>query len=52
MGVPIYLWELIRADITEAELIELTTGELMQSIDHVVVTAFENAINSCGLQYC
>ena len=36
------LWELILADIAEAKFIELTVRQLMQSIDHVVVTAFKS----------
>jgi hypothetical protein len=32
---------LILADDTEAELIELATGQLMQWIDHMVVSALE-----------
>jgi hypothetical protein len=39
------LRELIRADVAEAEFIELTVGQLMESIYHVVVTAFKTAIN-------
>ena len=45
------LWELIRADVAEAELIELTISQLMQSIYHVVVTTLERFINPGRLQY-
>jgi hypothetical protein len=45
------LWELVRADIAEAEFIELTVSQLVQSIDHVVVTALKGSINSRGFQY-
>jgi hypothetical protein len=45
------LRELILADIAEAEFIELTVSQLVQSINHVVVTAFKSSINSGRLQY-
>jgi hypothetical protein len=45
------LWELIRADIAEAEFIEAAVSELMQSIHHVVMTAFKGLIDSSRLQY-
>jgi hypothetical protein len=45
------LWELIRADVAEAEFIEGAVSELMQSIHHVVMTAFEGLIDPGRLQY-
>jgi hypothetical protein len=49
--LPCRLWELILADNAEAEFIELTTSQLMQSIHHVVMTTCKRLINSGRLQY-
>jgi hypothetical protein len=45
------LWELIRADVAEAELIELKISQLMQFIHHVVVTTLKRLIDPGRLQY-
>lgn len=45
------LWELIRADVAEAELIELTISQFMQFIHHVVVATLKRRINPIRLQY-
>ena len=45
------LRELILANIAEAEFIELTVSQLVQSIDHVVVTTFKGSIDSGRLYY-
>jgi hypothetical protein len=42
------LWELIRADIAEAEFIELAVSQLMKFIHHVIVAAFKTAVNPSG----
>lgn len=44
------LRELILADIAEAEFIELTASQLMQSIDHVIMTTLKGSINPGRLQ--
>jgi hypothetical protein len=44
------LWELIGADVAEAVLVEMTVRELMQSIDHVVVTSLERTVGAGRLE--
>jgi hypothetical protein len=46
------LWELVLADIAEAEFIEAgVVSQLMQPIDHVVMTTLKSSINVGRLQY-
>ena len=48
---PLRLWELILADIAEAEFVEAAVSQLMQSIHHVVMTTLKSSINPGSLQY-
>src|SRR6266852_1469733 len=50
-GIKSPLWELILADVAEAEFIEAAISQLMQSIHHVVMTTGEGVINPRRFQY-
>jgi hypothetical protein len=45
------LWELVRADIAEAKLIEMAVIQLVKFIHHVVVPPFKTAVNPSCFQY-
>jgi hypothetical protein len=48
--IQLLLWELVLADVAEAEFIEAAVSELMKFIHHVVMTTLKGSINTGRLQ--